>query len=148
MPRIGSCWCLGRVELPRSIAAPPRSAPWGWAVGAHSAAAGNLLARDDVPEAMVAAFESASGHFGSRLLSALRAGAERGGEAGPVHSAGLLVTREVSWPIVDLRVDWSAADPIAELTAVWEVYAPQIDAYVERALNPGGAPSFGVPGSP
>lgn len=120
----------------------------GAAVGANCAAAGNLLARDDVPSAMVAAFESASGHFGSRLLSALRAGAQRGGEAGAVHSAGLLVTREVSWPIVDLRVDWSVADPIAELIAVWDVYAPQIDAYVQRALDPGGAPGFGVPGSP
>jgi uncharacterized Ntn-hydrolase superfamily protein len=97
---------------------------------------------------MVAAFEAAAGHFGARLLAALRAGGERGGEAGPVHSAGLLVVREVSWPIVDLRVDWSEADPIAALTALWGVYAPQIDDYVRRAVNPGEAPSFGVPGSP
>jgi uncharacterized Ntn-hydrolase superfamily protein len=54
----------------------------------------------------------------------------------------------VSWPIVDLRVDWSEADPIAALTALWGVYAPQIDDYVRRAVNPGEAPSFGVPGSP
>ncbi len=120
----------------------------GVALGENSAAAGNLLARDDVPAAMVAAFEAAAGHFGARLLAALRAGAQRGGEAGPVHSAGLLVTGEVSWPIVDLRVDWSEADPIAALTEIWDVYAPQIDAYVERALNPGGAPAFGVPGNP
>jgi uncharacterized Ntn-hydrolase superfamily protein len=120
----------------------------GFAVGAHCAAAGNLLASADVPVAMVAAFEAASGHFGARLLAALRAGAERGGEAGPVHSAGLLVVREVSWPIVDLRVDWSATDPIAALTALWGVYAPQIDDYVRRAVNPGAAPSFGVPGNP
>ena len=97
---------------------------------------------------MVAAFEAASGHFGARLLGALRAGAERGGEAGPVHSAGLLVVREVSWPIVDLRVDWSDADPIAALTALWGVYAPQVEDYVRRALNPGEAPTFGVPGNP
>ena len=58
------------------------------------------------------------------------------------------MTGEVSWPIVDLRVDWSEADPIAALTEIWDVYAPQIDAYVERALNPGGAPAFGVPGNP
>src|SRR5260370_26089167 len=102
----------------------------GTAVGADCAAAGNLLARTEVPAAMVAAFEAASGHFAARLLEALRAGAERGGEAGPVRSAGLLVVREVSWPIVDLRVDWSDVDPIAALTALWGVYSPQLEDYV------------------
>jgi uncharacterized Ntn-hydrolase superfamily protein len=132
------------------------------ALGADSAAAGNLLARSGVPAAMVAAFEVTSSqvvaapsqgaaapvHFGARLLGALRAGAEQGGEAGPVHSAGLLIVREVAWPIVDLRIDWSDADPVAALTAVWDVYAPQIEDYVRRALDPGAAPGFGVPGSP
>lgn len=125
------------------------------ALGADSAAAGNLLARSDVPVAMVAAFEAAPSqgaaapdHFGARLLGALRAGAEQGGEAGPVHSAGLLIVREVAWPIVDLRIDWSDADPVAALTTVWDIYAPQIEDYVRRALDPGAAPGFGVPGSP
>jgi uncharacterized Ntn-hydrolase superfamily protein len=116
------------------------------AIGTHAAAAGNLLARADVPDAMVAAFEAASGHLGARLLEALRAGAERGGEQGPIHSAGLLVVREVAWPIVDLRVDWSARDPVAELALLWDVYAPQIEDYVLRAIDPGRAPSFSVPG--
>jgi uncharacterized Ntn-hydrolase superfamily protein len=120
----------------------------GVALGADCAAAGNLLAHADVPVAMVRAFEAASGHFGAQLLAALRAGAQRGGEAGPVRSAGLLVVREVSWPIVDLRVDWSDTDPIAALVTVWDIYAPQIDDYVRRAVNPGAAPSFGVPGNP
>ncbi len=119
----------------------------GSAIGSHSAAAGNLLARVDVPAAMVAAFEAADGHLGARLLEALRAGAERGGEAGPVHSSGLLVVHQVSWPIVDLRVDWNDHDPLGALAAVWNIYAPQIDDYVRRALDPGGAPSFGVPGN-
>ena len=120
----------------------------GTAAGADCAAAGNLLAGAEIPAAMVAAFEAAPGHFGARLLEALRAGAEHGGEAGPVRSAGLLVVREVSWPIIDLRVDWSDADPIAALAALWELYAPQIEDYVRRALNPGEAPTFGVPGNP
>jgi len=118
----------------------------GSAIGTHAAAAGNLLAHDDVPALMIAAFEAAGGHLGARLLAAMRAGLTRGGEAGPVHSAGLLIVREVSWPIVDLRVDWSEADPIGGLAAVWDIYAPQIDAYVQRALDPGAAPGFGVPG--
>jgi uncharacterized Ntn-hydrolase superfamily protein len=138
---------LGRTGPPATHTGSQALGTADTAVGADCAAAGNLLARADVPAAMVAAFEVASGHFGARLLAALRAGAERGGEAGPVHSAGLLVVRDVSWPIVDLRVDWSDADPIAALTALWGVYAPQIDDYVRRAVNPGEAPSFGVPGS-
>ena len=116
------------------------------AVGVHSAAAGNLLANAEVPAAMVEAFEASRGHLGLRLLGALRAGASRGGEAGPLHSAGLLVVREVPWPLVDLRVDWKDEDPVAELGRIWEVYAPQMEDYIVRALAPGRAPSFGVPG--
>lgn len=120
----------------------------GMATGANSAAAGNLLADAQVPSAMVDAFEGASGPFGARLLEGLRAGAAQGGEAGPLHSAGLLIVREVSWPVADLRVDWSDEDPIARLAALWDIYAPQIDDYVRRALDPGAAPRFGVPGDP
>jgi uncharacterized Ntn-hydrolase superfamily protein len=116
------------------------------AVSAHAAAAGNLLANPEVPAAMVEAFEGSSGDLGLRLLEALRAGVRRGGEAGPLHSAGLLVVREVSWPIVDLRVDWKEEDPVSELARTWQVYAPQIEDYVLRAVSPGRAPSFGVPG--
>ena len=116
------------------------------AIGAHAAAAGNLLASSAVPAAMITAFEAATGHLGEGLLQALRAGLDAGGEAGPVHSAGLLIVREVSWPIVDLRVDWSDEDPVADLSAIWRLYAPQIDDYVRRAIDPSRAPSYGVPG--
>ncbi len=111
------------------------------------AAAGNLLKNPDIPAAMVAAFERSSGHFAYRLLQALSAGAARGGEAGPVRSAGLNVVREVSWPIVDLRVDWHD-EPISALASLWEIYEPQVEDYVRRALDPGAAPAFGVPGDP
>jgi uncharacterized Ntn-hydrolase superfamily protein len=120
----------------------------GSATGTDAAAAGNMLAHEDVPKAMVEAFATTRGHLGARLLQALLAGLERGGEAGPVHSAGLLIVREVSWPIVDLRVDWTPGDPVAELLAAWQVYLPQIDDYVRRALDPAAAPRFGVPGDP
>ena len=120
----------------------------GMATGANSAAAGNLLANAQVPNAMVDAFEGASGHFGARLLEALRAGAAQGGEAGPLHSAGLLIVREVSCPL-PICV-WTGATRILlrVLAALWDIYAPQIDDYVRRALDPGVAPSFGVPGDP
>jgi len=116
------------------------------AVGRDAAAAGNLLAHAGVPATMISAFESAGGHLGARLLAALRAGLASGGEAGPIHSAGLLVVRDQSWPIVDLRVDWSESDPVAALAVIWDIYSPQIDDYVRRALDPVAAPRFGVPG--
>lgn len=113
----------------------------------HCVAAGNLLDNTQVPTAMVEAFTQSSGSFGSRLLGALIAGVKAGGEAGPLHSAGLLIGGEPSWPKAELRIDWDE-DPIAKMITGWEVYEPQIDDYVTRAYNPEDAPSYGVPGDP
>ena len=118
------------------------------AEGKNCVAAGNMLAGEGVIAAMVEAYESRSGSsFGKRLIRALQAGLAAGGEAGPVHSAGLLIQAEVSWPVADLRVDYSDT-PIADLTALWELWKPDMDSYVTRALDPSKAPSYGVPGDP
>jgi uncharacterized Ntn-hydrolase superfamily protein len=116
------------------------------ASGAGVVAAGNLLADLHVPAAMVERFESERGSLGDRLIAALAAGLERGGEAGPVHSAGLLLVDRVSWPVADLRVDWSEDGPIAALGRLWALYAPQMADYLARALDPAAAPGYGVPG--
>ena len=95
---------------------------------------------------MVRSYQASAGKpFAGRLVAALQAGLDQGGEAGPVHSAGLCVVRDVSWPIVDLRVDWSDR-PIEALAEAWTVYAPQVEDYVRRAKNPSEAPGYGVPG--
>ena len=110
-------------------------------------AAGNLLASTDVPPAMAEAFaRDPEAHLGDRLVAALRAALDAGGEEGPVRSCGMVLVRDVEWYVADLRVDWSEGDPIADLERLWEVYAPQLDAYVTRALDPTAAPSYGVPG--
>lgn len=119
---------------------------WGAAQAANVAAGGNLLANDHVPQALVDAFCAASGHLGDRLIAAMQAGLRAGGEAGPLHSAGLLVVDRLSWPIVDLRCDWTESCPIEAVNQAWLVYRPQIAAYVQRAENPTVAPSYGVPG--
>jgi len=119
---------------------------WTDAAGENVISAGNLLANGDVPRAIVAGFLAAPGHLGDRLIAALRAGLAAGGEAGPVQSAGLMLVDKVSWPVADLRCDWTEDCPIAAVAAAWEVYKPQLDDYVQRALNPGLAPSYGVPG--
>lgn len=119
---------------------------WGEARGQDCAAGGNLLADPTVPAAMVAVFEGSRGHLGNRLMTALRAGLSAGGEAGPVHSAGLKIADRLSWPLIDLRIDWTEACPISALEAAWAVYRPQMAAYVQRAEDPTQAPSYGVPG--
>lgn len=119
---------------------------WAEARGRDVASGGNLLASTDVPRAIVAAFEAAEGPLGDRLIAAMRAGLAAGGEAGPIHSAGMKIADRLAWPYADLRCDWTEGDPIAEIARAWEVYKPQADAYVTRALDPGAAPSYGVPG--
>lgn len=120
---------------------------WTSAEGRQCVAAGNLLANDGVPAAMVAAFEAAPGELGDRLIAALTAAVAAGGEAGPVHSAGLLIVDRQSWPFAELRIDWQDGGcPVAAVAKAWEVYKPQAADYVTRALNPVAAPSYGVPG--
>lgn len=119
---------------------------WAEAWTDNVAAGGNLLADTEVPQAMVDAFLSSRGHLGDRLMEALKAGLAAGGEAGPVHSAGLKLVDEVSWPVADLRCDWTEDCPIATLATTWAIYKPQLGAYIQRALDPREAPSYGVPG--
>lgn len=81
------------------------------------------------------------------MIKALQAGLAAGGEEDPVRSVGVLVVDKQPWPIVDLRVDWHD-HPLTEIETVWQAYEPQIQPYIDRALYPAGAPSFGVAGDP
>ncbi|SNS48413.1 DUF1028 domain-containing protein [Tropicimonas sediminicola] len=119
---------------------------WSESRAENVASGGNLLADPGVPQAIVEGFLAATGHLGDRLIAALRAGLAAGGEAGPVHSAGLKIVDKVPWPVADLRCDWTEDCPIEAVATAWEVYKPQLDAYVQRALDPREAPSYGVPG--
>jgi uncharacterized Ntn-hydrolase superfamily protein len=115
------------------------------AQGNQCAAAANLLANEEVPQTMVTAFEQSSGRLAQRLITALEAGIAAGGEEVPVCSAGVQVVHKVSWPVVDLRVDWDE-NPLPKLRTIWNEYQPLLELYVTRALNPEAAPSYGVPG--
>ncbi|MCU1654993.1 MAG: fimbrial assembly protein FimA, partial [Pseudonocardia sp.] len=123
----------------------PAAATADGAAGEGVVAAGNLLASEGVPAAMVAAFTGATGELEQRLVAALAAGLAAGGEAGPVRSAGLAVVADVAWRVTDLRVDWHD-DPVGELARLVALWLPQRDDYVSRALAPSSAPSYGVPG--
>lgn len=114
-------------------------------VGPGVVAAGNMLSSLSVVDAIVDEFDAATGELEQRLIAALQAGLAAGGEAGPVHSAGLAVIRQVPWRETDLRIDWSE-DPIGDLGRLLELWLPQRDDYVTRGLNPASAPAYGVPG--
>ena len=101
-----------------------------------AAAAGNLLADRGVPAAMLAAFQDRAGDsLGDRLIAALQAGLAAGGEVSPVRSAGLVIAEAVPWPVTDLRVDWHD-DPAGQLAGLWQLWQPQAESYVKRALRP------------
>ena len=114
--------------------------------GKNVLSAGNLLANKNVTKAVVDKFEKTQGDLGDRLVSALQGGLDAGGEVGSIHSAGMQISDKVSWPIVDLRCDWSDDCPVKKLSQLWKIYKPQVKDYLQRALDPTKAPSYGVPG--
>jgi uncharacterized Ntn-hydrolase superfamily protein len=115
--------------------------------GAGVVGAGNMLASGYVIEAMVGGYaRSEHEDLAARLLDGLIAAASAGGEAGPVHSAGLAALDPVAgWASTDLRVDWHD-DPVTELHRIWQIWRPQRDDYITRGIDPSRAPGYGVPG--
>jgi len=103
-------------------------------------AIGNILRSEDVPQAMVEAFgQEPEAHLAERLLRALDAGLKAGGELKQVKSAALVVVHEQPFPLVDLRVELDP-QPLAELRFLWELYRPQLELYVRRAIDPDSVP--------
>ena len=112
-------------------------------------AAGNLLSSEAVAKGISDGFTAnPDGHLAERLLQAIEGGLAAGGEGGPVHSAALLVSGSQPFALVDLRVDWEDIGPIEKLRTLWEAYEPQMQDYLNRAINPTLAPSYGVVGDP
>jgi uncharacterized Ntn-hydrolase superfamily protein len=118
------------------------------ALGDGAVAAGNLLAASAVIDSVLDAYSrSMQDDLAARLLDGLYAGLAGGGEAGPVHSAGLAVTHpSAGWAETDLRVDWHE-DPIGELRRLWQRWQPVREDYITRGLDPASAPAYGVPGN-
>ncbi|MBZ0236674.1 MAG: DUF1028 domain-containing protein, partial [Deltaproteobacteria bacterium] len=92
----------------------------GHHVGEGYAVQANLMANDRVVPAMANAYESAQGELADRLLAALEAAQEVGGDVRGCQSAAIRVVKGVASDKpthdvkVDLRVD-DAADPLGEL---------------------------------
>jgi len=110
------------------------------AQGDDVCAIGNILRNDSVPQAMVDAFaQQPEAHLAERLLQALEAGLAAGGELKQVKSAALLVVHEQDFPLVDLRIELNP-QPLTALRFLWELYQPQAEAYVQRAIDPDNVP--------
>ena len=101
---------------------------WAGAVsGKHYTAQGNILAGEDVVKAMAKAFEETQGELADKLMAALFAGQENGGDTRGQQSAALLVVQEESGyggfndRYIDLRVD-DAEKPIEDLQRLLEIH--------------------------
>lgn len=109
----------------------------GHHVGTHFSVQGNILVSGETIDAMAAAFTETEGMLGERLMSALEAGQNAGGDSRGMQSAALLVVRQKGGyggyddRYCDLRVD-DHTDPIAELRRIfnlWKEHALVVEGY-------------------
>lgn len=120
----------------------PQTHPWrGHRVGDGYAVAGNTLVDGTTVDAMADRFESTAARpLAQRLLAALEAGQEAGGDRRGKQSAALYVHGGHPYPYLDLRVD-EHHDPVGELRRVHDIaereLLPFIDALPTRD-EPGG----------
>jgi uncharacterized Ntn-hydrolase superfamily protein len=100
-----------------------RCISWAGGVsGAGFVCVGNILKGEDVVKAMARAFETTlAEELPERLIQAIEAGQDAGGDRRGRQSAGIVVVAEEAYPVCDLRVD-DHPDPVPELRRVYEVY--------------------------
>lgn len=130
---------IGIVDADGRSAAFTGDANIAWAghiTGENFVAMGNVLAGPQVAEAIAEAFhERESDALEVRLLHAIEAGRDAGGQEEGQTSAGLLTFGEQIVPRCDLRVDISD-EPVKELRRIFDWYAPLLPYFEERNRNP------------
>jgi len=120
-----------------------RCIPWAGAIsGPNYSAQGNILVGEEVVRAMAKAFETTPGDLADRLVAALIAGQEAGGDARGQQSAGLLIVRKGagfggSDRYIDLRVD-DHPEPIRELQRLLRRYRLTLQIYRSMLLESEG----------
>ncbi len=114
-----------------------KSPSWaGHILGEGFAVAGNVLAGEAVVKGMARAFENSEGEpLAERLMRAVEAGRDAGGQPEGQNSSALVVFGEHPFPTVDLRVDLHD-EPEAELRRIWDWFRPMVPYYVQRAVKP------------
>ena len=116
---------------------------WAGHDGAHGVSvAGNMLAGPDVLPAMLAGYaDAADKPFAERLMAALEAGEQVGGDKRGKQSAALKICLDDPYPDLDIRVD-DNIDPLTELRRLYQV---SLERYaVFRRHMPGTSSAWGT----
>lgn len=120
---------VGVIDAKGNAATFTGKACYDWAggiAGRHFAAQGNILVDEKTVQAMAETFEKTAGSLAERLLAALNAGQEAGGDSRGQQSAALLVVKEKGGyggfndRYIDLRVD-DHEEPIKELIRLFRM---------------------------
>lgn len=113
----------------------------GHRIGPDYAVQGNMLTGPEVLAAMADAFRNdAERSLEERLLRALEAGQQFGGDKRGRQSAGLAVIGREDYRRVDLRVD-EHPTPVAELRRVYEIAQMQLQPFVAGMPRRGELPA-------
>lgn len=122
---------LGVVDASGRAATYSGSSCFDWAGGVAGngfCCQGNILTGPEVVDAMAGAFRATTGELAVRLLAALKAGDDSGGDRRGRQSAALYVAREGGGygggvdRAVDLRVD-DHLTPVDELARLWRIHS-------------------------
>jgi len=99
----------------------PECITWsGHVRGEDVSVAGNMLAGPQVVAATRDAYLAARGPLAERLLAAMEAGEEAGGDKRGRQGAGLKICTQDPYPDLDIRAD-DHPDPLAELRRLYRV---------------------------
>ena len=114
-----------------------KARPWaGEIAAANYIATGNVLVGEQVVVAMARAFEASGDlELEERLLRAVEAGRDAGGQEEGQTSCALVVYARHAFPIVNLRVD-VALEPVGEMRKIFDWFKPLIPYYIARTLDP------------
>lgn len=105
-------------------------------LGAGFVAMGNALANDGVVPAIAASLTASEAEpIELRLMLALEAGRDAGGEHKPLNSSAMLIYADEPFSYLDLRVDLHEA-PVHELRSILDRFRPLLPYFQERPYNP------------
>jgi uncharacterized Ntn-hydrolase superfamily protein len=120
---------VGLIDSKGNVATFTGKACYDWAggvTGTHFAAQGNILVDEKTVQAMAQVYTETNGNLADKLLAALDAGQEAGGDSRGKQSAALYIVKEKGGyggfndHYIDLRVD-DHPDPIKELIRIYQL---------------------------
>jgi uncharacterized Ntn-hydrolase superfamily protein len=120
---------VGLIDASGNPASFTGKACYDWAggvTGSHFAAQGNILVDEETVQAMARVYSESNGTLAEKLLAALDAGQDAGGDSRGKQSAALYIVKEKGGygafndRYIDLRVD-DHPDPIKELIRIYQL---------------------------